>query len=152
MTGGNPNYFCLKKKDIHNFYRCYIYINFSHILDEEYHKSYKGITYDNLEQYIEYLYSIKRKGYNENDYIVKMERVKNNKGIDILEVVIGDEATDYSRKEYYIEYNNAIYGNYKRKGYLTISRSATYLLDADKKEQQAKQFDQILSSFKFIEK
>ncbi len=153
VIGGNPNYFCLKKKDINDFYRCYIYINFLHILDEEYHESYKGITYDNLEQYIEYLYSVKRKGYNKNDYIVKMERVKNNEGTDILEVIIGDEATDYSRKEYYIEYDDAIYGNYKNeKDYLTISRGATYLLNADEKEQQSEQFEQILSTFKFTEK
>ena len=152
VTRGNPNYFCLEKKDINDRCRCYIYINFLHILDEEYHESYKGITYDNLEQYIEYLYSAKRKGHNENDYIVKMERVKNDEDIDILEVIIGNEATDYSRKEYYIDYDDTIYGNYKNgKDYLMISRSAEYLFDDIEKERQSRQFEQIISTFKFID-
>ncbi|MEA1937104.1 MAG: hypothetical protein U9N04_03260 [Patescibacteria group bacterium] len=150
-TRGNQNYVCLEKKDTNGHCRCYIYINFFHILDEEYHESYNGETYDNLEEYIEYTYSVKRRGRNENDYIVKMERVKNDESVNILEVIIGDEATDYSRKEYYIDYDDTIYGNYKNgKDYLTISRDSYYFDDVEK-EKQFKQFNQILSTFKFIE-
>ncbi len=159
VINSNPNYIVLKKLDIYDVRRGYIYINFFHMMDEEYHTSYKGITYNNLEEYIEHIHKDKDriKGEGAGEDIVDMKRIKNSNNVSILEVVTQNEEKDGEEKriKYYLEYNDNIHGTYgSGRDYLLIQHTFNKLSFSDsnlEKEQQLKQFKQIIDNFKFID-